>query len=81
MEEDPDFAKEFRLVFNDQDVPEADELIPEVLEDTYINVKIALPWDGDRPEFARVTKRLQDANEIPIGTAHDNPLLDTRIYE
>ena len=81
MEEDPDFAEEFRLVFNNQDIPEVDEFTPEVLEDTYINVEIALPRDGDGIEFARVTKRLRDANGIPIGTAHDNLLLDTRIYE
>eukprot|EP00957_Ditylum_brightwellii_P147107 11200853-Ditylum_brightwellii.AAC.1 len=81
MEEDPDFAKEFRLVFNNQDIPEDDALTPKVLEDTYINVEIALHRDGDRPEFAQATKRLQDANRIPIGTAHDNPFLDTRIYE
>merc|ERR1712197_195011 len=36
---------------------------------------------GDGPEFARVKKRLRDANGIPIGNANDNPLLDTRIYE
>ena len=24
---------------------------------------------------------MKDANGIPIGTAHDNPLLDTRMYE
>ena len=78
MEEYPDFTKEFILVFNNKDIPEANEFIPKVLEDTYINIEIALPWDGDGPEFARVTKRLRDANGIPIGTAHDNPLFDTR---
>ena len=31
--------------------------------------------------MSRVTKRLKDANGIPIGTADDNPLLDTRMYE
>jgi hypothetical protein len=32
-------------------------------------------------QYARVTKRLKDANGIPIGTANDNPILDTRMYE
>eukprot|EP00957_Ditylum_brightwellii_P109273 8334998-Ditylum_brightwellii.AAC.1 len=81
MEEDPDFAKEFRLVFNNQNIPEANEFTPKVLEDTYINIEIALHQDGDGPEFARVTKRLQDANRNPIGTAHDKLSLDTRSYE
>ena len=31
--------------------------------------------------MARVTKRLKDSNGIPIGTADQNPLLDTRMYE
>ena len=52
-----------------------------MLEDTYLNMELALSRDGDGPEFAKVTKRLRDANGIPIGTAHDNPLLDTRLYE
>eukprot|EP00957_Ditylum_brightwellii_P044259 3357691-Ditylum_brightwellii.AAC.1 len=37
MEEDLDFAKEFRIVFNNQGIPDADEFTPKVLEDAYIN--------------------------------------------
>jgi len=44
-------------------------------------MELAFPRDDEGPEFARVTKRLRDANGIPIGTADDNPLIDTRIYE
>ena len=44
-------------------------------------MEVALPRDCDGTEFARVTKRLRDANGIPIGTANDNPILDTRVYE
>ena len=53
----------------------------QVMEDTYLNMELALPRDGDGPEFARVTKRLRDNNGIPIGRAHDNPILDSRVYE
>ena len=81
MEEDQDFQEEFQKVYNNMDIPDADDHTPEVLEDTYVNMELALPRDGDGPEFARVTKRLRDANGIPIGTANDNPILDTRIYE
>ena len=81
LEEDEDFATEFSNIFNDINIPEADDFTPEVLEDTYVNMEVALPRDSEGPEFARVTKRLRDANGIPIGTANDNPLLDTRIYE
>ena len=45
--------------------------------DTYVNMEIALTRDGEGPEFARVSKRLRDANGLPIGTANDNPILDT----
>ena len=40
-----------------------------------------MPRDSDGPEYAKVTKRLRDADGIPIGTANDNPILDTRLYE
>ena len=81
IEKDPEFNEEFNKIFNDSNIPEADEFTPEVLDDTYLNMELALSRDGDGPEFARVTKRLRDANGLPIGTANDNPLLDTRLYE
>ena len=81
IDTDEDFRDEFDSVYNNNDIPEADEYTPEVLEDTYLNMEIALPRDGEGPEFAKVTKRLRDANGIPIGTANDNPILDTRLYE
>jgi len=43
-------------------------------------MELAMPRESDGPEYARVTKRLKDANGLPIGTANDNPLMDTRIY-
>ena len=45
-------------------------------------MELALPQgDSLEPRMARVTKRLKDSNGIPIGTADQNPLLDTRMYE
>ena len=44
-------------------------------------MEVALPRDNEGPTFAKVTKRLRDANGLPIGTANDNPILDTRLYE
>ena len=78
---DPDFDDEFRKKFNDNSIKEADEYTAETLDDTYLNMEVALPRDSDGPEYAKVTKRLRDANGIPIGTANDNPILDTRLYE
>ena len=81
LEFDSDFNDEFNRVFDNKDIPEADDHTPEVLEDTYLNMELAIPRDSEGPEFARVTKRLRDADGLPIGTANDNPLLDTRLYE
>ena len=44
-------------------------------------MELALPRDSEGPEFAKVTKRLRDADGLPISRQNDNPLLDTRIYE
>ena len=44
-------------------------------------MELAIPRDGGDTTFAHVTKRLKDANRLPIGTSHDNPILDTRVYE
>jgi hypothetical protein len=85
VEDDPDFIEEFQSTISDEETPEQDEdFTPEVFGDTYLNMEIALPHGGMDPEdtqFAKVTKRLHDAEGRPIGTAHDNPMLDTREYE
>ena len=82
MEHDPDFMEEFQRVIDNEEVPEADaEFTPEILDDTYMNMEVGVPRDDDGPTFARVTKRLRDANGLPIGVANDNPILDTRMYE
>ena len=83
LDNDDDFQDEFNNVISHPEVKEADEsFMPEVMGDTYVNMELALP-QGDtlEPRYTRVTNRLRDANGIPIGTAHDNPILDTRMYE
>ena len=83
LEHDPDFHAEFYDVVSNDEVKEADdEFTPEVFDDTYVNMEVALPkQDEDFPMLAKVTKRLRDKDGLPIGTAHDNPILDTRMYE
>ena len=44
-------------------------------------MELALLKDGESAQFAKVTRRLRDANGLPNGVAHDNPMLDTIIYE
>ena len=81
IDQDEDFREEFQKIYNDGSIPEADDYTPDVGDDTYVNMEVALPRDDDGPTFAKVTKRLRDANGIPIGTANDNPIIDTRVYE
>ena len=40
-----------------------------------------LRGNGSEPAFARVKKRLRDANSLPIGTSNENPILDSCVYE
>ena len=37
--------------------------------------------DGSEPAFARVKKRLKDANSLSIKTSNENPILDIHVYE
>ena len=54
---------------------------PEIIDDNYMNMEVALPRDTEGPDFAHVTKRLKDANGLPIRTSNEIPILDTRVYE
>ena len=44
-------------------------------------MELALDRHNNGPEFARVNNRLKDKYGRPIGTAEDNPILDTRMYK
>ena len=80
--DDPDFQDEFNNVTSNEEVKEDDEHFAPDMYDMYLNMDLALPQgDSIEPRMARVTKRLKDANGIPIGTANDNLLLDTNMYE
>ena len=63
------------------DIPKADGFTPKVIKDTNLDMGIALPKYGDGPKFYKVKKRLQYSNDILIGRACDNPILDTIVYE
>ena len=69
-------------MYQDKDIPEADNVFtPEIMDDNYMNIEVALPGDTEGPDFASVTKPIKDANGLPIGTANENPRLDTIVYE
>ena len=81
FEDDPDFAEEFNRLFDNAEVPEADDVFDPDCYDNYLQMEVAIDKGGEHPEIARVTKRLKDHRGNPIGTANDNPILDTRMYE
>ena len=82
FDDDPDFQEEFNEVVSNPGIADADDTFTPDTYDTYLQMELALPQgDSLEPRLAKVTKRMKDANGIPIGTAHDNPLLDTRMYE
>ena len=81
--DDLELLDEFQYVVSNPEVPEADQqFTQDIFDDRYLNMELALPHgDEATPQYAKVTKRLRDTNGIPIGTADDNPILDTRMYE
>ena len=67
FEDDPDFTEEFHGVISDNEVKDADETFTPDVYDTYLNMELAIPQgDSLEPRLAKVTKRLKDANGLPI---------------
>ena len=79
--DDSDFDEEFQSIISDKDLPEADDFFTPYLYDGYLHMELAFDRSENIPSFAKVTKRLRDAQGLPIGTANDNPILDTCMYE
>jgi hypothetical protein len=82
LENDPDFQEQFDNIISELNIPAADDTFtPDACGDAHINMELAIPRDGDGPDFAKVVKRLKDKDGLPIGKANNNPILDTRMYE
>ena len=81
LEEDEDFADKFNRLFDNPEVSEADDDFNPDVHDSYLNMELTIDRGGEHPEFAKVIKRLKDHYGNTIGTANDNPILDTRMYE
>ena len=83
FDDDLDFIDEFQMVISNKEIKEADEeFTPDTFVDRYLNMELALPkGDDPNPQLAKVTKRQREPNGIPVGTANDNPILDSRMYE
>jgi hypothetical protein len=49
----PDFQQEFDNIVNDPGISEADkDFTPDVFDNTYLNMELAIPRDSDGPKFA-----------------------------
>ena len=83
--DDDKFAERFNApVVSDPEIPEVDDTFtPDTIGDEYLNIEVVLNRganDESDFQFGKVTKRLRDAEGRPIGTANENPILDTRQY-
>ena len=53
LEDNEDFQEEFNQIYQDLDIPEADDTFtPDLMDDTNRNMEVALPRDSEGPEFA-----------------------------
>ena len=59
--------------------PDLDDFDEETL-DNLLSAEVLLP-KGDYQFIGKVIKWKRDADDNPIGRAHSNPVLDTRVYE
>ena len=78
--DDEDFMEEFMRVYSNPEVSEQDAYTPDSY-DPHIGMRILLDRGGNKPEMATVKKRLRDEDGNPIGVAHENPVVDTRLYQ
>ena len=61
-----------------REIPEADSFKD---YDKYLNAEVLLPQDGEYLQAARVLKKSLDSAGNYKGESHNNPMLDTRIYD
>ena len=75
---DQEFYEEFQKVYSNPEVKE--EFTPDSF-DPHIGMELLMDRGGNKPEKARVKRRLKDEAGNPIGKAHPNPIMDSRVYE
>ena len=80
ISDDCDFADEFNRVFSNADVKEVEDDHTLEQYDKFLNMDILIDRGDEYPELGRVIKRARNSDGVPIGTANDNPILDTRMY-
>jgi hypothetical protein len=78
---DQSFVDDFNKVISDESIKDADDYTPDT-NDSYLKMELGLPREADdNLQHAVVKKRALDNDGKPIGTANDNPLMDSRMYE
>jgi hypothetical protein len=61
MHFDTDFKEEFNRIMDDLSVPEVNkDFTQDFFSDTDLQTELAIPRDGDVPDFARANTRLMD---------------------
>ena len=79
---DPYFQEEFDSIINNFNVPEADaDFMPDLFDDTYLNMELVIPRYGDGPNFGKLEKRLRDKDGLPIVISQNNPIMYTIMYK
>ena len=68
------------IIYNPEEaIPDSDEYTPDSY-DNWLTAEVMLPI-GDENVRGVVKRRVKDENGLPVGTSHQNPILDTREYE
>ena len=70
-----------RRTISDKYLPEAENSFTPDSYDGYLQMERAFDRGDDSASFSKVTKRIMGAQGLPIGTANDNPILNTFMYE
>eukprot|EP00980_Cylindrotheca_fusiformis_P005759 scaffold1199_cov137-Cylindrotheca_fusiformis.AAC.1 len=69
LEDDPDFAEEFNLLYNNSDVPEADDEFDPDSFDRYLTMEVAIDRGGEHPELGKGSRIIEGTlSELRIRT-------------
>jgi hypothetical protein len=73
LENNADFQEEFDNIINDTKVPEANNnFAPDACDNPCVSMDLVTPRDGDRHDFARVTKHLSTCASLKRLCASNN---------
>lgn len=76
---DEEFTRLYKTIVNDETIDDTDS---GASADNYINMRVDLSRNGKECiERATVKRRALDVDGRPIGSKHNNPLLDSRVFE